>query len=394
MKITFRRSLIVACCIAILHVSTALGESPFAIRGIKGLWWEGLDNYRDALPWVAAHDMNFLMFCYSSFPASGKSWRDDYSASELAGFAELAGQARQLKIELCLSFNPGIWSKPPLQYSDDADYQHLWQKVQRVHATGIHSFALCLDDINTTLQPADARRFGTLADAQVYLVNRLFKDIQTLKPVPRLIFCPSAYTTHEAEAHQAYTKAIGEQIDQGVEMFWTGPEVCSASITAGDARKIAALLHRKPIIWDNYPVNDMFPWRPLMAPVKGRAPDLGREVAGLMANPMKQWQISKIPLGTLAVYLRNPSAYDPAQAMQQVLAGYPAAQQKSVVALQQLYGSSFLGEAGYPPSPGVHQLQQLRALRRDLAADLTMAGIWRELQPAIDDDLRKLAPGP
>ena len=30
----------------------SLAVSPFAIRGIKGLWWDGLEKYRLALPWV------------------------------------------------------------------------------------------------------------------------------------------------------------------------------------------------------------------------------------------------------------------------------------------------------------------------------------------------------
>ena len=64
----------------------------FALRGIKGLWWDGLEKYKLALPWVAEHRLNFLMFCYSSFPASGKDWRSDYTSAELAGFKELAAQ--------------------------------------------------------------------------------------------------------------------------------------------------------------------------------------------------------------------------------------------------------------------------------------------------------------
>ncbi len=100
---------------------------PFAIRGIKGLWWDGLEKYRLALPWVAQHKMNFLMFCYSSFPASGKDWRSDYTSDELAGFRELAAEADKLGVELCLSFNPGIWSKPPLTYADVKDYQKVLQ---------------------------------------------------------------------------------------------------------------------------------------------------------------------------------------------------------------------------------------------------------------------------
>src|SRR5690348_7526731 len=34
-------------------------EQGFALRGIKGLWWEGLPKYRLALPWIAKHRMNF-----------------------------------------------------------------------------------------------------------------------------------------------------------------------------------------------------------------------------------------------------------------------------------------------------------------------------------------------
>ena len=78
------------------------------------------------------------------------------------GFGELAAQADKLGVELCLSFNPGIWSKPPLTYAAEDDYQLAWNKVKTVHALGVHSFALCLDDINTRLQPADA---GALQDA-------------------------------------------------------------------------------------------------------------------------------------------------------------------------------------------------------------------------------------
>ena len=219
--------------------------------------------------------MNFLMFCYSSFPASGKDWRADYSASELAGFHELAERADKLGVELCLSFNPGIWSNPPLTYSSETDYQLAWKKVRTVHAQGVHSFALCLDDINTKLQPADTERFKTLESAQVYFVNRLWNDMKSLSPRPRFIFCPSAYTTAEAEKHLPYIRKIAE-IDPDIFMFWTGPGVCSSTITAKDAKHIASLIGRKPIVWDNYPVNDMFPWRPLLAPVKGRSADLGK----------------------------------------------------------------------------------------------------------------------
>jgi len=377
--------LLIASCAATF--TFAADPNPgFALRGIKGLWWEGLPKYRLALPWVAQHHMNFLMLCYSSFPASGKDWRSDYTAEEQAGFRELSQQADQLGVELCLSFNPGIWSKPPLTYASEDDYQLAWKKVKAVHALGIRSIALCLDDINTKLQPADATKFKTLEAAQVYFVNRLWADMKTLSPRPRrLIFCPSAYTSDEARKHLDYIKTIA-QLDKAIDIFWTGPVVCSPTITAADAAEFAAWTGRKPIVWDNYPVNDMFPWRPLMAPVKGRSADLGAHVAGLMSNPMKQWEASKVPLATVAAYVNDPAHYEPAMALHSAIADeYPTADQRDAVwSLIGVYGTTFLGEKGYPPKP----LNEgaLRAVR----AKLDVKGLEQlrdDVAPTLDADI-------
>ncbi len=219
---------------------TRADESPFKIRGVKGLWWEGLPKYRLAMPWVAQHHMNFLMLCYSSFPASGRDWRADYSSEELNGFEQLAAQGKSLGVELCLSFNPGIWSKPPLVHASEEDFACALRKVKTVHARGVHSFALCLDDISRKLEPADAQRFGSLQNAQVYFVNRLWRETKTLDPRPRLIFCPSAYTTHDAAQHRDYIETIGREMDPEVMMFWTGPVVCSPTITRQDAEQFGA----------------------------------------------------------------------------------------------------------------------------------------------------------
>lgn len=367
------------------------GTSPFAIRGFKGLWWDGLDNYRKAIPFAAKHDMNFVMLCYSSFPASGKDWRADYTPAEIAGFKELSAESSKLGVELCLSFNPGIWSKPPLTYSDEHDYQLAWRKVQMVYDTGIRSFALCLDDINTRLQPADAERFKDLAHCQTYFVNRLWADLQKLDPKCRLIFCPSAYTTAEADKHADYTRIIGDELSSGVQIFWTGPVVCSPSITAADADHMTAVYHRKPIVWDNYPVNDMFPWRPLLAPFKNRSADLASHVDGLMANPMKQWTASTIPLATLADYFRDPAGYDPTQSIGRAVDDqFTPAQRPTVRLLLDLYGSRFLGEPAYPPKLSADQLAKARQLRDALSSDASLADLWRDIQPTLDADIKTL----
>lgn len=374
-----------------------MAESPFAIRGIKGLCWDGIEKYNQALPWLAEHDLNFLMLCYTSFPASGSDWRSDYTPEQKQQIRDLAAQARRLRVNLCLSFNPGVYSKPPLTYSDERDYQIALDKVKGIHALGVSWFGLCLDDISRDLQPADEERFGTLQAAHVHFVNRLWRDIQKLKPRPKLIFCPSAYLTADAEQHLDYIKTVGGGIDGEVMMFWTGPQCCSASITAADARKFAAWIRRKPFVWDNYPVNDMCSWRPLVSPLRNRSADLADSVAGYMANPMRQWHVSRIPLATTAAYLNDPEDYDPDKAMEQTIRRYPTAQQRAVRLLVDLYGSKFWGDPGYPnivlpvsADAAGKLLPKYRALRKALSGDQGLQDIWLDCRNAIETDITLL----
>ncbi|MGC8668650.1 MAG: beta-N-acetylglucosaminidase domain-containing protein [Chthonomonadales bacterium] len=376
------------------HSPIGRSANAFPIRGIKGLWWQGDANYRRALPWLAQHHLNFLMLCYTSFPESSWKWRDAYTPEEIRSFHALSKQARRLGVHLCLAINPGIWSRPPLVYSSKADFDCALAKVRQAHAAGIHWFALCLDDINQTLQPPDRRQYGTLQAAQVSFVNRLWHGMQDLVPKPNLIFCPSAYTTADAQAHRDYIEAIGAGVDPAVRIFWTGPVVCSPSITAADARRFAKWIRRKPFVWDNYPVNDMFPWRPLLAPVKGRSRDLASEVSGYLANPMKQWFASTLPLTSLAAYLNDPEGYQPRDALRRMLAEYPAHDRAALRLLIELYGSRFLGEAGYPPRPrprtraeAARERQRYQRLVRLMGSCPDLHALWEDVRPTVEADL-------
>lgn len=391
------RKLIIATIALSLLCAACAGAKPFEIRGIKGLWWQGIDKYSKAMPWLAEHKLNFLMLCYSSFPASGSDWRSQYTAEEQTQFRELAAQGKKLGVDVCLSFNPGIWSKPQLVYSSDRDYEIAIDKIRTVHGLGINWFALCLDDINRALDPADQAKFGNLQAAQVYFVNRLWNSMKTMSPRPKLIFCPSAYTTDDMNAHLDYIKTIGEGIDPEVMLFWTGPTVCSASITPADAQAVAKMLKRKPFIWDNYPVNDMFPWRPLMSPLKNRSADLAGSVSGYISNPMKQLYTSEIVLTTTAAYLNDPEHYDPTKAIETAINAYPPDQRQAIRLLVELYGSSFWGEKSFPPKPGIQRpeeaakmVQRYRALRHLLSTNPALADLWEDVRPTLNEDIDTL----
>lgn len=65
-------------------------------------------------------------------------------------------------------------------------------------------------------------------------------------------------------------------------------------------------------LWDNIPVNDCDKDRLFLDPVRGRSSRLGRYGhTAVVANPMNQWECSKITLGTMAHYMWNSERYMP-----------------------------------------------------------------------------------
>ncbi len=367
----------------------------FRIRGFKGLWWEGLTNYRLSIPWMARHGLNFLMTCYSSFPESGARWREPYPATLVHGLQALCQDARRNGIHLCVAVNPGIWSDPPLNYSDPSEADRMIRKIEQLHAIEIHWVGLCLDDINRTLGDADRRRFGSLGKAQAYWVNTIWEQVSRLSPRPRLIFCPSAYTTEDGRMHRDYLDDI-RVISRDIPFFWTGPTVCAAHITREDVTEWVQLTGRKPFIWDNYPVNDMFQFRPLLGPLRSRSADLPRLTEGYMANPMRQWHLSTLPLATMAVYVNAPDRYAPDSAVSRALDDWPPECRDALRLAMDAYGSAFWGDPDFPPfqrwngTLAPSRLRLLRALRARMRRVSALSSFWSELQPTVDEEITAL----
>jgi hyaluronoglucosaminidase len=380
----------------------AVAPGAFEIRGLKGLFWDGIPKYYEAVEWMPKHGMNWLMLCYTAYPESAREWRKDYTPEHIAEMRELVTRGNDRGVTICLSFNPGIWSDPPLEHSKEEDYQAAWRKVEAAHKIGIYWIALCLDDIRRELTPADKEKYGTLQAAQIAFTNRMWNDMQKLSPRPKLIFCPSAYTTVDMQAHPDYIQQIGKELAPEIEIFWTGPEVVSKHITAEDSAVVEKWLGRKPFVWDNYPVNDMFgggdrPWRPLLAPLKNRSADLPGAVSGILFNPMKQWEANKLPLVAVANYLRDPRGYDPAKQPELMLAEYSGPAREAAELLMKHYGSSFWGDPTFPPAPAMDTPEQAKAAVADLnrvreiltAGTPEMKQLWEDVKESVEKDIAK-----
>jgi hypothetical protein len=320
--------------------------SPFRLRGLKGCWWEP----RQYLPWpelLASDGYNFLLLCYTFSPETGLRWRRPLGPAEQDVIRRLRADCSAREIELCLALHPFIggqsWApeaaavrfhptagrdwflrywrarRPgeelvpdrPLEYGLAADLELLLAKCRLVQGWGIRAFALCLDDIDPGQTLAG---FSSVAQAQAWLVTRLWAGLRAVDPAARLFVVPTYYWTEGARAHAEYTAELARGLPEGVDLFWTGLVVRSHAITAEQAREAAALFGRRPVVWHNYASNDSFRFALQLPPTQPPAADLAGETAGLMVNPMRQVGLTRLHALVMGEYLSDPAGfrYEPA----------------------------------------------------------------------------------
>jgi hypothetical protein len=281
------------------------------IEGFYGVPWSHQDRL-DVLRFMGRVGLNVYVYAPKDDPYHRERWREPYPPDDFARLAQLAETARAEGVEFWYAISPG----GSMVYSDSGDYRALLDKIDAVRALGVEHFGLFLDDVPTTLRhEADRLAFGTLAAAHASLINRLHADLAARGA--QLAVTPTTYT--DAWGDRAYVEQLGSEVAPDVPFFWTGIDVAAPEITAEQAERWGRLIGRKPLIWDNYPVNDYARWRPFLGPFRGRASDLARAADGIVANPMNQAHASMIALATLADYARDPAGYDPDSALRTAL---------------------------------------------------------------------------
>ena len=288
--------------------------SPFAVRGvIEGFYgrpWTHAQRL-DLIGFLGARGMNRFVYGPKDDPLMRRDWRTPYDGDGLGRLTELLAACRTNGMRLMYCISPGL----DICYSDEADMAALRDKLAGVVALGIDSFGLLLDDIPRHLQHAqDRAAFGDLAAAHAHVGNRLFAD---LGPGIRLTVCPTVYW---GTGNEPYLVRLGEGLDARIGLFWTGRAICSATLDLADAATFARSTNRPATYWDNYPVNDVaMSYELHIGPYRGRDPHLWRAAEGIVANGMESFESSKIPLATVADYLRAPQAYDPETSWRQAI---------------------------------------------------------------------------
>ncbi len=277
------------------------------VEGFYGTPWSHADRL-SMLRFEGQHAMNVYYYAPKDDPYHRKLWREPYPPAPAAKLRELIHTARANFVDFCFAISPGL----SMTYSSEADFSTLVNKLEGVGKLGVSCYALFLDDVPQALEnPADQAQFKTLAQAHAFIINKLYKVLKSQSARNRVTVTPTVYT--DAWGSRDYIQELGASVDPGVALVWTGPDVASPQITVAQARAWGAYLHRPPLVWDNFPVNDGRRWRVHLGPLRGRDADLPGAIAGLFSNPMNQARTSLLPLETIADYLWNARGYDPEQ---------------------------------------------------------------------------------
>jgi hypothetical protein len=298
-------------CIATLCISCSPNRQHFdkigVLEGFYGTPWSH-EARLDMVRFMGDVGMNSYFYAPKDDPYHRAKWRLPYTGEKLREFRELVEVSKQANVDLFYAISPGL----DMVYSDSADVQALQAKLQDMVKLGVHHFALFLDDVPEKLRhEADKQKYQDLAEAHAELINHLWA--YSKENGFEFVVCPTTYTS--AWGSRDYIKKLAASIPESIPLFWTGEDVAVAQITEEEAENWKELIKRKPLIWDNFPVNDFEGWRPILGPIRGRSASLPKSAEGILANPMDLPYSSMIPLYTVAEYGKNPAIYNPETAI-------------------------------------------------------------------------------
>ncbi|MDO3386689.1 beta-N-acetylglucosaminidase domain-containing protein [Gilvimarinus sp. SDUM040013] len=260
------------------------------IEGFFGRCWTW-QNRRELASFLKSRRLSFYLYA----PKADKHLRSQWRAPHSSRDWQQLHLTREAYRAAGVDFGVGLSPLDLCSHAGVADTAALDKKLEQLNTLNLDYLALLFDDMRGDMPQ--------LAERQSALANRA-ADTSNAR---RIILCPTYYSTDPilekvfGTAPPNYLEDIGAGLDAAIDIFWTGPKVCSDSYPQQHLREITERLGRKPFLWDNYPVNDgavRSKHLYLEAPGADRA-DAAPLVSGIAANPMNQFFASLPALASL-----------------------------------------------------------------------------------------------
>jgi hypothetical protein len=277
------------------------GFSLGVIEGFYGREWSWQARAEYA-PFLREHGYRFYLYAPKYDTVLRKRWRERWSAEQRDALTALRARYRDAGV----AFGVGLTPFGAQSGYDAGVRRALEEKIRDLDALDLDILALLFDDVPGVPPDLAARQVAITHDALAATRARGF------------LMCPTYYADDaildetSGPRPERYLEELGAGLAPQVQVFWTGPRICSPEYTRAHLDDVTRRLGRRPFIWDNYPVND----GPRMAKhlhlraVTGRPHGLAQWTAGLAVNPMNQAELSKLALLTLRESFARGDAYD------------------------------------------------------------------------------------
>lgn len=282
-------------------ISGALGT----IEGYYGTPWSWGERW-NTIAFLARHTYSFYIYAPKADGYLRRNWREPHPKEIFDQLGILAASCRHAGV----SFGIGLSPYEIYRGFDPGTQLALAGKLTALDELGLDTLAILFDDMRGDLPG--------LAEMQSNIVHWIAERTKAA----HILVCPSYYTDDPlldrvfGARPENYLEDLGRLLDPAIEVFWTGPNVCTQEYTLDHLERVSGQLRRKPFVWDNYPVND----GPRMSPhlhlrgVAGRPAALAGHIAGHAVNPALQPVLARIPMLTLADSYAQGDAYDPDRA--------------------------------------------------------------------------------
>jgi hypothetical protein len=261
------------------------------VEGFYGRCWtfESRLAYAD---YLAEAGLNAYIYCPKGDPYLRRLWEEDWPEDQWDNLLKLSAAYRKRDIRW------GVGLSPVELYRNYGKLQkrQLKRKIERLAELATPIIAILFDDM-----PGD---LDSLASRQAEIVS----DVCHWLPNVQAIVCPTYYSfdpvleKYFGAMPADYWEQLGNGLPESTQIFWTGNNVCSSSISVADIQAIVEPLGRPVTLWDNYPVNDG-PVRSnflYMSKLADRSDRLRPYISGHFCNPMNQALLSLPALGGLA----------------------------------------------------------------------------------------------
>jgi hyaluronoglucosaminidase len=254
-------------------------------------------------------DLKFNVYAYApkDDQRTNLLWKIPFTEQDKAFFTKIGAEAKRNRLRFCFEIRPVLF----LKFSQKEDFDAMIDKIRTLHDCNVDCIILAFDDADKMFYDEDMEVYSTYVEGLADFMNRLGTEVLRLFPDVMLAYGPRDYYLFAPDINTdlAY---MGQNLDKIWEVAWTGNEIVSKTITANDVEAFEAIVHRVPILADNFPVVEDPRDSGIinLAPITGRAKEVPSLIKGFIMNPMPLPFSSLLGLATGADFAWNPEAYN------------------------------------------------------------------------------------